>query len=190
MTNLLSGIASSSTSLSKQEYNATINTYPSFRPIDNGSSKVEGSTSLPKQNSIGRAATLLSPELSPSIVSAFEENYVNNYNSISSKASPSGGNISEEVLSSSSVVTGDVSNTSSKRSDSSMNILEELVHEDMQYFQEGYFKSTNLDKFNQFNEHITEVDRSTSHCNKANREEDADSDDMLGGVFAFSEEGV
>lgn len=141
-------------------------------------------------NSIGRAATSLSPELSPSIVSAFEEDYVNNYTSIPSKASPSEGNISEDVLSSSSVVEGDVSNASSKRSDSSTNILEELVHEDMQYTQEGCFKSTNLDNFNQFNEHITEVDRSTSNCRKANCEEDAESDDMFGGVFAFSEEGV
>lgn len=176
--------------MSKQEYKAAINSYPSFRPIDNENNKVEGSNSLPKQNSIGRAAASLSPKPSPSIASAFEEEYVNNYNSIPSKTSPSGENIYEEVLSSSSVVTGDVSNTSSKRSDSSINILEELVHEDMPYFQEGYFKSTNLDKHNQFNEHITEVDRSTNHCNKANCEEDADSDDMLGGVFAFSEEGV
>ncbi|XP_074331836.1 autophagy-related protein 18h-like [Apium graveolens] len=187
--NLVTGTPRSSTTLSKQEYKATINSYPSFRPIYNENNKVEGSNSLPKRNSIGRAATSSSPELSPVIVSAFAEDYVNNYSNIPSKASLSGGNISEEVFSSSSVVTGDVSNTSSKRSDSSINILEDLVHEDMQYFQEGYFKSTNLDKYNQFNEHITEVDRSTSHCNKANCDEDADSDDMLGGVFAFSEEG-
>ncbi|KAK1352020.1 BCAS3 domain-containing protein [Heracleum sosnowskyi] len=130
--NLVTGIPSSAMSLAKQEYMATTNSYPSFRPIDNEDNGVEGSNSLTMQNLIGRVATSLSPELSPSIVSAFEEDYVNNYTNIPSKASPSEGNISEEVLSSSSVVAGDVSNTSSKRSDSSLNILE-----DMPYTQEG-----------------------------------------------------
>ncbi|KAL1831941.1 hypothetical protein ACET3Z_001592 [Daucus carota] len=181
--NLITGIRSSATDLSKQEYHATMNSYPPFRPIDNENKGVKGSNFLPTQNSIGRAATSLSPEPSPSMISAFEECYVDNYSSISSKPSPSGGNISEEVLSSSSVVTG------SKCTDSTMNLPEELGHEDIHYFQEGYFKSTSLDKFNQSNKHTTEVDRSTSHCNKADFEEDADSDDILGGVFAFSKEG-
>ncbi|KAL8155374.1 hypothetical protein AgCh_000672 [Apium graveolens] len=153
------GLPSLAMGHSKQEYRTTIKSYPSFGAISYENDVAEEPSSLPNQNYIG--------------------------------------NIAQEVLSSSSVVTGDVSNTSSNRSDLSMNILdEELVHEDMQdqldfglYFEEGYCKSKNLDQGNELTEHITDVDNSTRHCHKVISEEEADSDDMLGGVFAFSEEG-
>lgn len=196
--NLQPGPPSPEMGLSKQECRTTFKSYPSFGTISNENVVAEEPSSLPKQKYIGGVDTSLSPALSTTILCALEEDYVNNYNSYSNKTSPSVGNIAQEVLSSSSVVTGDVSNTSSNRSDLSMNILdEELVHEDMQdqldfghYFQEGYCKSKNLDQGNELTEHITHVDNSTSHCHKVISEEEADSDDMLGGVFAFSEEGV
>ncbi|KAK1401575.1 BCAS3 domain-containing protein [Heracleum sosnowskyi] len=189
------GPLNSAMGLSKREYRTQ--SYPSFGPISNENDVAKGLSSLPKQNYIGGVDASLSTALSTTILSALEEDYVNNYTSYSNKTSPSVGNITQEVLSSSSVVTGGVSNTSSNRSDLSMNILdEELVHEDMQdqldfgrYFQEEYCESKNLDQGNELTEHITDVNNSTSHCHKAISEEEADNDDMLGCVFAFSEEG-
>ncbi|XP_063941694.1 autophagy-related protein 18h [Daucus carota subsp. sativus] len=192
------GRQSSGTALAEREYRNTVKSHPSFNSILNENNGDEGASSQRKQSYIGEEVnTLISPALSTTILSALEEDYVNNYTSYSNKTSPSVGNIAQEVLSSSSVVTGDVSNTSSNRSDLSMNILEEeLVHEDIQgqldfghYFQEGYCKSKNLDQSNELTAHITDVDERASHCNKAISDEEADSDDMLGGVFAFSEEG-
>lgn len=188
----------------KKEQMATMKSYPPFAPFTNENDGIEGPSSMlvsPPlvQSSFSGADTSISPEPSATIISSLEEDYVIKYSCPPNKGSPStGGTIAREVLSSSSVATGEVSNTSSNRSDLSMNILEgELVHEDMHdqldfgnYFQEGYCKAASQDESHELTEVVTDVDSSASPCNKANSEEDGDSDDMLGGVFAFSEEGA
>ncbi|KAJ1262836.1 hypothetical protein BS78_09G140400 [Paspalum vaginatum] len=59
----------------------------------------------------------------------------------------------------------------------------------IQYFQEGYCKISELDDCRELTEAVTDADSSSSHCEREKPEEDGDNDDMLGGVFAFSEEG-
>ncbi|XP_062231342.1 autophagy-related protein 18g-like isoform X2 [Phragmites australis] len=58
-----------------------------------------------------------------------------------------------------------------------------------QYFQEGYCKISELDDCRELTEAVTDADSSSSHCEREKPEEDGDNDDMVGGVFAFSEEG-
>ncbi|KAG9457502.1 hypothetical protein H6P81_002010 [Aristolochia fimbriata] len=58
-----------------------------------------------------------------------------------------------------------------------------------QYFHEGYCKISELDDCHELPEVVTDVDSSSSHCEREKPDEDGDNDDMLGGVFAFSEEG-
>uniref|UniRef100_A0A0E0HEA5 Uncharacterized protein n=2 Tax=Oryza nivara TaxID=4536 RepID=A0A0E0HEA5_ORYNI len=58
-----------------------------------------------------------------------------------------------------------------------------------QYFQEGYCKISELDDCRELTEAVTDADSSSSHCEREKPEEDGDNDDMLGAVFAFSEEG-
>ncbi|XP_068341645.1 autophagy-related protein 18h-like [Pyrus communis] len=81
-------------------------------------------------------------------------------------------------------------NVGSNRSDLSMNMLDEgPVHESPDFepfFQEGYCKESPLSNFRESTEVGTDVD---SPCDREKSEEDGDNDDMLGGVFAFSEEG-
>ncbi|XP_047315836.1 autophagy-related protein 18h-like isoform X2 [Impatiens glandulifera] len=112
-----------------------------------------------------------------------------------------GENISREVESSSSVVTSESSNNSSNRSDSSLNIIDVgPVDEDMNepidfghYFDEGYCRASIRDESSAPAQatitSTTNFDGSNSPCLKENLEEDGESDDMLGGVFAFYEEG-
>lgn len=87
----------------------------------------------------------------------------------------------------------DDSNISSNRSDLSMNTLDEgPVHETLdfeQFFQEGYCKASAQSDCRESAEVVTDVDSSSSPCDREKCEEDADNDDMLGCVFAFSEEG-
>lgn len=56
-----------------------------------------------------------------------------------------------------------------------------------QFFQEGYCKAS-VD-CHESTEIATDVDCS-SPCGREKSDEDGDNDDMLGGVFAFSEEGT
>ncbi|KAG8068790.1 hypothetical protein GUJ93_ZPchr0005g15074 [Zizania palustris] len=51
----------------------------------------------------------------------------------------------------------------------------------------GFYKE--LDDCRELTEAVTDADSSSSHCEREKPEEDGDNDDMLGGVFAFSEEG-
>ena len=151
------------------------------------------------RRSFNRADVSTSPEPSASGISFVEENYV-----MTSPSSPkisalsTGKTIAREGQSSSSVVTSEASNASSNRSDFSMNLIDEgPVHEDMQdpidfgqYFEEGYCKASTHDECAELTEAVTDVDSSNSPCEKEKYEEDGDDDDMLGGVFAFSEEGT
>lgn len=88
--------------------------------------------------------------------------------------------------------TSEVSNTSSNRSDLSMNLLDEGPVNDSpdfeQYFQEEYCKPLPSSTCHESTEAITDVDCGSSPCDREKSEE-GDDDEMLGGIFAFSEEG-
>ncbi|KAH7666888.1 WD40 repeat protein [Dioscorea alata] len=58
-----------------------------------------------------------------------------------------------------------------------------------QYLHEGYCKISELNDCCELTEAATDVDSSSSHCEREKPEEDGDNDEMLGGVFAFCEEG-
>ncbi|KAF5192968.1 Autophagy-related protein 18h [Thalictrum thalictroides] len=87
-------------------------------------------------------------------------------------------------------------NASTGGPSSSLNtVTEVLEHVDShdpldfgQYFQEEYCKASELDESRDLTE-VADADSSSSHCEKEKPEEDEECDDMLGGVFAFSEEG-
>ncbi|XP_024439437.2 autophagy-related protein 18h isoform X1 [Populus trichocarpa] len=102
--------------------------------------------------------------------------------------------IAKEVQSSESGVTSEASNISSNRSDLSMNIIDEGPANDSQdfehFFQEGYCKASDLKECQESTEVLTFVDNNSSPCDVDKSEEDGDNDDMLGGVFSFSEEGM
>lgn len=81
-------------------------------------------------------------------------------------------------------------------SGSSPNVLVETEHGDShnsldfaQCFHEGYCKISDLDDCRELAEVVTDADSSSSHCEREKPEEDGDNDDLLGGMFAFSEEG-
>lgn len=76
-----------------------------------------------------------------------------------------------------------VSSDGSNRSDSSMNIADGFGHD----FQEDYCNALTEDKSREIRE-ISDVD-AKSGCHQRSKSEDDGDDDMLGGVFAFSEEG-
>lgn len=76
------------------------------------------------------------------------------------------------------------------------NIAEVLEHVDSnepldfgEYFQEGYYGVSELNESQNSGELVTDANSSSSPCEKEKHEEDEESDDMLGCVFAFSEEG-
>ncbi|CAN4111207.1 unnamed protein product [Withania somnifera] len=137
-------------------------------------------------------------ESSPNILSSIEESYVVNSPSPPKSGSFStGGTSAREVQSSNSVITSEASNSSSNRSDISMNIIDEqTVHEDIgdpvdfgQFFQEGYCKASTSSELNEVAELVADMDSSSSPCKEEKPDDDGESDDMLGGVFDFSEEG-
>ncbi|KAK3031618.1 hypothetical protein RJ639_035624, partial [Escallonia herrerae] len=177
----------------------TVKSYPLIFPTENGNDEVErpsftvASTVLNRRSFSGVDASF-SPESSGTPISSLEESYV--INCSSSGQLSTGATIVGEAHSSSSDITSEVSNTSSNRSDLSMNILDEgPVHEDMQdtldfgqYFQEGYCKASSHDKRLESTEAVTDVDSSSSPCDKEKCEEDGDSDDMLGGYCLLEEE--
>lgn len=137
---------------------------------------------------------LISFEQSQMEASSVEDNnYMNcNATSLTNGLLSAGRSIAKEQ-SSSSVLTSEASNTSSNRSDLSMNIIDEgPANESLDFepfFQEGYCKASSLDECHKSTED-TNVDSNDSPPDAEKSEEDGDSDDMLGGVFAFSEEGT
>ncbi|OVA04397.1 WD40 repeat [Macleaya cordata] len=90
----------------------------------------------------------------------------------------------------------EVSNASSNQLSSSPNILSEgaeptNLHDQADfglYFQEGYCKASELDECQELTGFVTDADSSSSHYEREKPEEDGDNGDMLGGIFAFSEE--
>lgn len=138
-------------------------------------------------------------ESSPNILCSVEESYVVNSPSPPKIESFStGGTSAREVQSSNSVITSEASNSSSNRSDLSMNIIDEqTVNEDIcdpvdfgQFFQEGYCKASTTNELQEVTELVADMDSSSSPCNKEKTDDDGESDDMLGGVFDFFEEGA
>ncbi|KAK8484257.1 hypothetical protein V6N12_057815 [Hibiscus sabdariffa] len=89
--------------------------------------------------------------------------------------------------------TSDASNTSSNRCGLSMNMLDEgPVNESPdfeQFFQEEYCTALPSGAGPEQKKVVTDVDNSSSPFDKEKSVEEVDNDDMLGGVFAFSEEG-
>ena len=148
--------------------------------------------SLPNHGSFNRDSVSDSPKQQMMGISPIEDSYfVNSISSIKNGSLSSARTIGKEVESSDSVGTSDASNTGSNRSDSSMNVLDEGPIEPLyfgQYFQEGYCKASTLDECRELTE-VTDVDSGCSPCDREKSEEDENNEDMLGGVFAFSEEG-
>ncbi|PWA85203.1 Breast carcinoma amplified sequence 3 [Artemisia annua] len=96
------------------------------------------------------------------------------------------------VHSSESIVSSDTSNAGSNRSDLSMNNVDEVpMHEDMlefgHDFNEDYCKPSTEEESCTARKMTDGNDNNSGH-QRNKSEEDGDSDDMLGGVFAFSEE--
>ncbi|CAL9191272.1 unnamed protein product, partial [Musa hybrid cultivar] len=58
-----------------------------------------------------------------------------------------------------------------------------------QYFNEGYCQVSERDDCRELTEAVTDADSNSSHCEREKPEEDGDDDNMVGGIFAFSEEG-
>ncbi|KAF5746981.1 hypothetical protein HS088_TW06G01158 [Tripterygium wilfordii] len=117
----------------------------------------------------------------------------NNLSSLTSGSLSEGRNIAKEAQSSNSSGTSEVSNISSNRSDLSMNMIDEGAVNDSpdfeQFFQEGYCKASPSSECRESTGIITDVDSNSSPCDIEKCMEDGDNDDMLGGVFDFSEEG-
>ncbi|GAB4835876.1 hypothetical protein Ancab_000794 [Ancistrocladus abbreviatus] len=114
-------------------------------------------------------------------ISSAENNCLVNSTSLRNVALSSERAVPKEVQSLNTVRTSDASNICSNRSDFSMNLVDEGSIQDLvdfgQYFQEEYCKVG------------TDVDSSNSTCDKEKSEEDAETDEIIGGIFAFSEEG-
>ncbi|KAJ4840721.1 hypothetical protein Tsubulata_023673 [Turnera subulata] len=148
------------------------------------------------QNSVNKHTGSISYSQSQKGISPVEDSGFTDSNIISfTKGSVTAGRPTEkEVQSSDSVVTSDDSNTSSNRSDMSMNIIDEGPMDDSldfeQFFQESYCEvSASNECHRPVGSEVTYKDNNNRPCDTVKSEEDGDNDDMLGGVFAFSEEG-
>lgn len=172
--------------------------YPSILQSGNGSKRGGRSilaSSLQNQNSANKDGVSSS---SRSRQSASDVSHVEDSNFSNGVSTFTGGSLSADrtivkgVQSDNGSEPSEGSNGSSNRSDLSMNILDEGQEHDSsdfeQFFQEGYCKASALSECPESTEVVADVD-SSSRCDGEKCEEDEDNDDMLGGVFAFSEEG-
>ncbi|PON85543.1 Breast carcinoma amplified sequence [Trema orientale] len=175
--------------------------YPSSLQFGNESSGEKNDRSilasrLQNQSSTNKDVVSYSSRQSNSDVSHVDNRNFSNGLSTSTGGSLSADRtISKEVQSVNVSECSESSNVSSNRSDLSMNSLDEgPVHDSLDlepFFQEGYCKASAESDCPESTEAITDVDSSSSPCDREKSEEygDNDNDDMLGGVFAFSEEG-
>ncbi|XVE62937.1 hypothetical protein DITRI_Ditri06bG0159400 [Diplodiscus trichospermus] len=133
-----------------------------------------------------------SPMLNQSTINK-DSNSTNGLSSLTNGSLSGGRTVAEEVQFPKSSGTSDISSTSSNRSDLSMNMLDEGPVNDSpdfeQFFQEEYCKALPSRSHGELTEVVTEIDSSSSPCDREKSEEEGDNDEMLGGVFAFSEEG-
>ncbi|KAK9919717.1 hypothetical protein M0R45_028298 [Rubus argutus] len=173
--------------------------YPSIHQSGNGNNGERRGRSflaspLLNQSSIKNNIVSVSSKQSTSGVSLVEDsNFSKNLSTLTSGSLAADKTIGKQVQSVNSGGASESSNVSSNRSDLSMNILDEgPVHDSLdfeQFFQEGYCKASPLNNFPESAEVGNDVDSSNSPCDREKCEEDGDNDDMLGGVFDFSEEG-
>ncbi|XP_030503217.1 autophagy-related protein 18h isoform X2 [Cannabis sativa] len=152
------------------------------------------SSRLQNQSSTNKDLVSYSSRQSTSNVSHVEDStFATGLSTLADDSMSADRTISKEVQSVDGGGQTDGSNVSSNRSDLTMNSLDEgPVHDSPdfeQYFQEGYCKASAESDCPESNEVVTDVDSSSSPCDGEKCEEDGDNDDMLGGVFAFSEEG-
>ena len=151
---------------------------------------------LKNQSSTNKDVDSYSSRQSTSDVSRIENsNFANGLSTLTGSSRSAERTISKGVHSVDGSEPTEGSNVSSNRSDLSMNSLDEgPVHDSLdfeQFFQEGYCKASADSECPESAEVVTDVDSSSSPCEREKSEEDGDNDndDMLGGVFAFSEEG-
>ncbi|OWM62969.1 autophagy-related protein 18h isoform X2 [Punica granatum] len=103
---------------------------------------------------------------------------------------PADTSIVQELEAPNSSGSSDDCSANSKGSNLMSNIIEEHVNGSLdfvQYFQEGYCRPSDLNGCPDSAEDIIHDDGSSSPCDRDKSEEEGDNDDMLGGVFAFSE---
>ncbi|XVE89758.1 hypothetical protein DITRI_Ditri20bG0020600 [Diplodiscus trichospermus] len=188
----------SPSSVENSDSGSSRNSYTSSIQSGNGSSGVKGQISVLSSRMLNES--IVNKDSGPvsfnqSKIGSGQIEDSNSTNSLSSLTSDSvsgGRTVAKEVQFPKSDGTSDVSNTNSNRSDLSMNILDEgpvnASPDFVQFFQEEYRKALPLSACREPKE-VTDVDSSSSPCEKEKSEEEGDSDEMLGGVFAFCEEG-
>ncbi|XVF57369.1 hypothetical protein PTKIN_Ptkin06aG0199900 [Pterospermum kingtungense] len=176
----------SPSSVENSDSGSSRNLYPSSIQSVKGQSSILASPML-NQNTINKYTGSVPFNQSKMGVCHIEDSSSGLSSSISGSLS-SGRTVAKEVGGPS-----DISSTSSNRSDLSMNMLDEEPVKDSpdfeQFFQEEYCKASPLSACGELTELVTDVDSIISPCEREKAEEEGDHDEMLGGVFAFSEEG-
>lgn len=150
-------------------------------------------SSIECKSSINKDSSSISSKQSQAGFSPVDFNSMDsNVTSLTNISSSTGRTIAKEVQSSNGVVISEASNTGSNCSNLSMNIIDEgPTNESLDsgfFFQEGYCKVMPLSECPESTE-VSFLDNNISPCD-LEKSEDGDNDDMLGGVFAFSEEGT
>lgn len=172
--------------------------YPSGHQSDNESSGEKSGRSilasrLQNQSSTKKDVSYSSRQSTSDVSHVEDGNFSNGLSTLTGGSLSADRNISKGVQSVDSGESTESSNVSSNRSDLSMNCLDEgPVHDSLdfeQFFQEGYCKASAESDCPESTGVVTDVDSSSSPCDREKSEEDGDNEDMLGGVFAFSEEG-
>ncbi|KAJ8769757.1 hypothetical protein K2173_005963 [Erythroxylum novogranatense] len=139
---------------------------------------------IPNQSSANKHVGPISFKQSHMDVSTVEDsNFLNSNTRSLTNDAHFAGRTSEEVLLLDSGVTSEASNASSNCSDMSMNIIDEGTVNESTDFEQYFQKSCKPFSLSKSHESIE-----GSPCDVDKSEDDGDNDDMLGGVFAFSEE--
>ncbi|MFQ6661276.1 hypothetical protein Gotur_029492 [Gossypium turneri] len=175
----------SPSSIENSDSGSLRNSYPPSLQSGKDSSGVKGQSCILASHMLNQST--LNKDAGP-----MSCNQSNSPSSLTSGSISGGRTIAKEVQFPNSGGSSDVSNTSSNRSNLSMNMLdEEPVNESPEFehfFQEEYCKVSPLSSCTEPTEVVTDVDSNSSPCEREKSEE-GDNNDMLGGVFAFSEEG-
>ncbi|XP_022719309.1 autophagy-related protein 18h-like isoform X2 [Durio zibethinus] len=189
----------SPSSVENSDGGSSRNSYPSSIQSGKDSGGVKGESSvfaspMLNQSTLKKDVGAVSFDQSKMGVCHIEDsNSTNSMSSLTSGYLSGGRTVAKEVQFPNSGGTSDVSNTSSNRSDLSLNMIDEGPVNDSpdfeQFFQEEYCKALPLSTCCEPTEVVTDADSSSSPCDREKSEEEGDNDDMLGGVFAFSEEG-
>lgn len=160
------------------------------------------SSAILKQSSPNKDNGSISFKQSAVDFSPTDDSYFSNSASSLTNGSLADGRAGEEVQSSKNGGTDEVLSITNNRPNLNMNILDEgLVNGSLDFehfFQEESCEASPLNECHKSAGVVTDVDNSSTPCDKQKSEEDgendkseedSDSDGMLGGVFAFSEEG-